>query len=549
MAMAQTTPPPSKKTPPKAEKSKETGSSPGTYKIESSLKGLSVVKDGILSGSPGTVLNGRVGLNEIIVSAPNHATRKIRFWIKPNEQKTLRIAMVENAEPSKLDWKTTFKRFDPALLEKKASKCAGYLAKSQDRIFCDRKTFLEDIVYADDSLFRQDDLRDFQQSGALAGYRQLVTQILKSDANGPIEDFLTENPGQLSAYHLVSLHSLLRGDCPRVFSLHTELSQLKSNFHPIDLHMAICAEAQNDKKLRDQILAEGLKDKRGIQTLAYWAGLNALESAVPKANEYALMCQKSKPSDSRCTDLQNMVLNLQGKVTKANNHEFEETIFKNFMSIEDKLPKGGQQALYFETTALIEQHPLAIENYLTLSWINTVYAKELFEDDYVELRMRVAGIKAGSTLDKIIESVEKAELTQLLPPIYQRRLAFSPGDPNLWYRLIRSYSKANQCRPMLKAFQDGAAFLPKFNPSLLQMRGSCEMEMKRYSAAVKTYKKVMEVNPKVWSSPFNLAVAYEQDEKKTEAYGFFKKALELTPPEDVKENIEARLKYLQPTGK
>ncbi len=74
------------------------------------------------------------------------------------------------------------------------------------------------------------------------------------------------------------------------------------------------------------------------------------------------------------------------------------------------------------------------------------------------------------------------------------------------------------------------------------------MELQRFAKAAETYKKVMDVNPKVWSSPYNLANAYERLEKKTEAYAFFKKALELNPPEDVKVNIEARLKFLEPAA-
>lgn len=549
-AAAETTQPGSNRGHEKSAKSKVTAKGPGTYQIESPVKGISVVQNGVLSGSSGTALTGQIGLNEIILSAPNYASRKIRFWIKANEVKTLRVEMVELSDPSILDWKTSFKRFDPDLLESKNSRCIRYRAKSQDASSCDRKTFLDDILYADDSVFRQEDLRAFQEAGVLGDFRRLLAHIQRIEASPAIEDFLSKHPEQLSAYHLASLHSLLRGDCPRIQTLATELSQIKKRFAPLAFHMAICAEAQNDRNRRDQILADGLKDKLSIETLAYWAGLNAIETSLPKASEYALTCLKSKANDSRCTDLQNMVLSLQDKKTKMSHREFEDRIFKNFMNIEDKLPKGGQEALYFETTALIEQHPLAIENYLALSWINMFYAKELYDDDYADLRIRVASVKAGSTLDKVVASIEKAELTQLLPPIYRRRLTFSPDDPNLWYRLIRSYSKANQCKPMLKAFQEGEAFLPKFNPSLLQMRGACEMSLSRFPAAVATYKKIMEVSPALWSSPFNLAVAYEQDGKKTEAYGYFKKVLDLNPPEEIKGNIEARLRFLEPrTGK
>ncbi|RZA24744.1 MAG: hypothetical protein EOP10_08985 [Proteobacteria bacterium] len=468
--------------------------------------------------------------------------------IKANETKTVTINLVENTEPTKLDWKSSFKRFDPNALANKASLCLSYQTKFGDGQFCDRTSLLQDIVFADDSLFRQDDLRDYQGSGDLAQFRRLVTRVAHSDATPEIEDFLSNHPAQLSAYHLASFHSLIRGDCPRVASLNTEHSQFKVKFHPLEFHQAICAEASNNKPLRDQILASGMKDKRAIESLAYWAGLVALESNITKAGEYSVACLKSKASDARCQDLQNIILKYQGKPTRISYNEFEEPIFKHFMTLDDKLRKGQGEAVYFESTRLIEQFPLAIENYVLLNWINTNFNKDLSIDDYADLRIQVSQLKAGGTLDKIVEAVEKADQTQLLPPVYKRRLAFSPKDPNLWYRLIRSYSKSNQCKAMLSAFAEGSTYLPKYNPSLLQMRGGCEVELNRFAEAVTTYKKVMEVNPKIWSSPYNLANSYERMGKKTEAYAFFKKTLELSPPDDVKDNIQARIKFLEPSA-
>ncbi|RYZ81890.1 MAG: hypothetical protein EOP06_22675, partial [Proteobacteria bacterium] len=188
-------------------KVKDRASGSGMYQIESKIKGLSVIKDGILSGAPGTSLTGRIGMNEIEVSAPNYAQRRIRFWIKANETKTVVINLVEHTEPTTLDWKSSFKRFDPSTLANKASLCLGYQTKYGDGQFCDRTSLLQDIVFADDSLFRQDDLRDYQGSGDLAQFRRLVTRVAQSDATPEIEDFLSNHPAQLSAYHLASLHS------------------------------------------------------------------------------------------------------------------------------------------------------------------------------------------------------------------------------------------------------------------------------------------------------------------------------------------------------
>jgi tetratricopeptide (TPR) repeat protein len=531
----------------KPSRTKEKDAGPGTYQVESKVKGLSVFDGDTQSGVPGTLLKGRVGFNEIEISAPNYARRKIRFWIKPNETRIVTVDMAEIAEPVKIDWKSPFKRFDAKLLGQKASLCTPYQAKFGDKLFCDRKSLLQDIVYADDSLFAQDDLRAFQGSGDLVQFRRLVTLTGRDEASSEIEDFLASHPNQRSAFHLASFHSLLRGDCPRVHELYTELSQSSVKFYPLTLHMAVCAEANSNKELRDKYLAEGLKPREASVPIAYWSALLNIESSVGKASEFAVQCLKTRPTDSRCQDMQGMVLRLQGKPARSSTNEFEDPIFAHFTTLVERLKKDQGETLYFESASLVEQFPLAIENYLLMTWINMNFNKEWAVDDYASLRFQVSRIQAGGTLDKIIDAIEAAGQTQLLPPIYRRRLAFSPHDPNLWYRLIRSYAKTNECKAMLTAFSDGNAVLPKYNPSLLQMRGACEVELNRFAEAVTTFKKAMEINPKIWSSPYNLANSYERLGKKTEAYAFFKKTLELSPPEDVKTNIQARLKFLEPS--
>lgn len=510
------------------------------------MKNLGILQDGIMGAGVKIEIEGRKGLNEITVTAPEYATRKIRFYLESRKKKVLSIDLAKIKYEVSLNWKSPFKRFEAGKLEKKASICSWYQSKSQDKTGCDRISYLDDIFYTDDSVFKAADLRDYQKAQELTVFRNILARLDRPETASLVEDFFTKHPNHPSAYHLGSLYSLLQGDCPRVYSLFTEAQQSVDHLGTLRLHMAVCAEANNNAKLRDQIIAEGLKEKYPNPALYAWAFQIQLPSALPKASEYATACLKAKPLDVRCLEAMGMVARLSNKIIKLNPPNLEEETFKNFLNIEEKLPKGSQELLYLNTAATLENNPHSIEAYLLMSWINTVFSKDLIQDYYLGHKVQIAMVEAGSTLEKIVEAIEKDDLTQLLPPVYLRRLRFQPDDPNLWYRLIRSFAKAKQCKEMLTAIDQGKEFLPKYNSSLLQMKGSCELDLGRNKEALATYAKIMEVNPKVWSSPYNLANIYERMGNKKEAFTLFERTLELKPPADITESVKLKILQLHP---
>ncbi|RYZ57039.1 MAG: hypothetical protein EOP07_11025 [Proteobacteria bacterium] len=519
------------------------------FELQSTVKGLGVLQDGIMGAGVNLEIDGLKGWNEITVTAPNYATRKIRFWLDAGKKKTLPIELAKAKYDTAPNWKSPFKRFDPIKLEKKASACAWYQNKAQDKSNCDRITYLDDIFYAEESVFKTNDLREYLRTQELNAFRSLVAGIGKEASSPGIEDFYTKHPNQPSAYQMASLSALLQGDCPRVYSIFTDAQQVLDHMAMLRIHMAVCAEAHNNAKLRDQIIAEGLKDKEADPGLSYWAFQIQLPAALPAANQMATRCLKTRPQDVRCQDAMAMVAKVQGKPYKMGNISIEDETFKSFLNIEEKLPKGQQESLYLNIANQLDNYPLSLENYLLMAWVNTVYSKDLVKDAYISRKMEVAAVQAGTTLEKIVEAIEKDDLTLLLPPVYLRSLNFQPDDPNLWYRLIRSFAKAKQCKEMLEAVERGNAYLPKYNSSLLQMKGSCEMELGLNKNALATYLKIMEVNPKVWSSPYNLATMYERSGRKIEAYDFFKKTLELKPPADIAESVKLKIIQLQPAPK
>ncbi len=516
------------------------------FELQSSVKGLGVLQDGIMGAGLGAEMEGRKGLNEITVSAPGFVTRKIRFWLEPGRKKLIPIELAKIKFESNSNWKSPFKKFEGARLEKRASACAWYQSKTQDKTSCDRLTYLDDIYYSEDSIFNIKDLKDYQKSQELATFRQLLAGIDQTDSAAGIEDFFTKHPRQTSAFHLASLFSLLQGDCPRVYSLYTEAQQVLEEVGTLRLHMVVCAEAHNDIKLRDHILAEAMNDRAPNLSLVFWLFQTQLPVSMAKAAATALKCYKTNPGDLRCQDALAMTAKVQGKPYRANGASIEEETFRNFMSIEENLPKGQQEALYLAIANQLDEFPQSIENYVLLSWINTVYSKDLARDTYVSRKIQVAEVQAGGTLEKIIESIEKNNLSQILPAIYLRRLRFEPTDPNLWYRLIRSYSKAKQCKEMLSGIVAGTEFLPKFNPGLLQMKGSCEADLQLYKDAVITYTKILDLNPKAWTSPFNLANIYDRLGNKKLAFFYFKRTLELGPPAEVAESVKMKVLQFQP---
>jgi len=519
-----------------------------TFELQSSVKGLGVLQDGIMGSGVNLEMEGKKGLNEITVSAPEYATRKIRFWLEPGKKKTIPIELSKIKYQTTPNWKSPFKRFDGSKLEKRASACATIVVKTQDKSNCDRLSYLDDIFYAEHSIFNIDDLRVYQKDQDLDTFRQLLGHIDQSASASGIEDFFTRHPSQPSAFHLASLFNLLQGDCPRVHSIFTEAQQVLEQLGTLRLHMAVCAEANSNLKLRDQVVADGLKGKTPDLGLSYWLFQNQILTSLPKATATALACFKSSPGDLRCQDQMAMVAKVQDKPYRMNGANIEDVTFKNFMATEANLLNDQQEALFLVIAAQLQDFPLSIENYVLLSWINTVYSKDLTRDYYTNKKIQVAAVQAGPTLDKIVEAIEQNNMTQLLPPIYMRRLRFEPEDPNLWYRLIRSFAKAKQCKDMLNAMTQGAEFLPKYNASLLQMKGSCEVDLQRFKDALSTYSKIMELNPKTWSSPYNLANVYDRLGQKKEAYIHYQKALDLKPPADMLDAVKMKVLQFQPSN-
>ena len=519
-----------------------------SYQIQSNTKNLGVLQDGVMGAGSKQLIVGKKGLNEIMVTAPGHGSRKIRFWLEPRVEGLLVIELAPLRDNINVKWESPFKSFAKGKLEAKASFCRWLQSKALDQAHCDRQSLLDDIFYADDSIFIPSDLTDYIRSKDLASFRSLLVHI-DDDASTPeIESFYSRHPTQLSALVLASLHSLLLGDCPRVYAIFNDGLQAFDRIPSLRLHAAVCAEANNNSGLRDQIIAAGLgKERRVEPSLAYWSFQIAAPTAPKKAYDIAKACLGGlRGNDLRCQEAMEIATGMTpGKPFKIASFNYEEETFKSFLNIETRLPQGQHETLYLATAAQLALVPHALESYLFLAWINTSYNKDLAEDYYIERKIQVAREMGGTTLEKVIEAIEKQDLTQLLPPIYQRRIRFDPRDPNLWYRLIRAYSKAKQCKNLLKAVEAGEAFLPKYNASLLQMRGSCEVEGGRFKEALVTYSKVQEINPSAWSSHFNLANVYERLGKKNEALEEFKKTLAWKPPSETEGSIKAKINQLQ----
>ncbi len=515
--------------------------------LSSSSKDLSLLQDGILSAiSPGKALPLRVGLNELMVTAPGYGIRKLRIWLKEGEQRTLDVALQKTVNPLDPIWASAEKPIPSKQLSKKLSVCAWFRSKSKKADICPRQTWLEDILFVEPGLFPFDEMQSLADSKELTQYRSLVNQVFdpNPEVTAKIEDFYTQR-GQLKAVkQLTTMRSFFQGDCPRVHALYVEALQVMEDPSAIALFKGFCAEFRN----KDSGLENLIKSSKApAPYLYYHLGRMLLPKSASKALEIANTCLKSNRFDLGCQELALMasaIENPTGPDLKVQRFTIEDGAFRTLLTLETTVPKAQYEQAFFSVIPLLNTYPQSLELYLYLAWINAA-EKLSGGSGYIDRKFDVSAILGGPTLEKIIEDLEKFGFSSLLAPIYRLKIRRDPSDPNLWIRLIRAYSQAGNCEEVLSSFKDGAQVLPRFNASLLQTQAACLVELKRFEEAAESYQKILELKPGAWSSPYNLATVYERLNRSPEALLLYKKALELQPTPEIKDDIQFRLLDLE----
>ncbi len=524
------------------------------FTLQIPVKDAFIVREGGSTEPSSKVSKGKIGMNEITVSAPGYSVRKIRFWLKAGDKKTIAVNLSKVQQTIEPEWKSLDKVLPASKVGKIPSICVWYQDKTNDSNVCRRQTLLEDVSFAEPSAYAVDDMRALSSAKSLSLYRELVNRSLSQDVEveARVEELFRLFPDNPSVFQLASSVALQAGDCPRVHTIFVDAQQVMENTYPLVLYKSICMEMQGQTELAVMLLQENLKDNKSpAPYLSYHLGRLLMKKSPDLALELANVCVKSFRFDMSCQELGLMSARLAQKVYKVQRFNLEEGTFKTFRNLEEGLPKGQAEALFFSVIPLVNTYPQSLEFYLFLSWIDSVQ-KIPGGLDYYSRKMQVGSILAGGSLDTLIDGLEKQNLTQLLPPLYRSRLRGNSQDPNLWLRLIRAHSKAGQCAEVLKAVQDGAQILPKYNAQLLQMEASCYVEMNRLNEALDAYLKVLTAQPKVWSTYYNLATVYEKLKQRKEALENYQRSLQFNPPADLRDSINAKILELQaltPAGK
>lgn len=515
--------------------------------LSSPVKDLSLLKDGILSAIPaGKPLPGKVGLNELLLTAPGHGIRKLRFWLKAGEQKTLEVALQKTVHPVDPVWESPERLIAPLRLGKLPSICVGFRAKAKGKgtELCHRETWLEDVVYAEPGLFPLEDLQHLAASKDLSAYRSLISSVFdtRPEITEKIEDFYTRR-GQLGAVkRLAALHNLFRGDCPRVHALYVEAIQVLEDPSPLALYKGLCAELRQKSSFFEDVFRA---TKAPAPYLSYHYARTQLLTAPAKAQTLMKECLNSHRFDLPCQELGLMAAELSGnKDFKVQKFTIEDGAFRALLNLEAAIPKKQFEAAFFAVVPLLSSYPQSLESYLLLSWINAA-EKLPGGSSYFERKFKISSPVGGSTLEKLIEILEKNEMAELLIPVYRLKINRDPSDPNLWIRLIRAQAKAAQCRDVLASLEAGAQVLPRYNAPVLQIQAGCLVEMGRLQEALDAYQKILELKPSSWSSFYNLGVIYEGLKRQAEAVQAFKKALEFETPPEVRDDIQYRLLALE----
>jgi tetratricopeptide (TPR) repeat protein len=522
------------------------------YTLQIPIKDAALVRDGIIGEAVGKPTRGKIGLNEVTVTAPGYGVRRLRFWLKAGEKAVIEANLARIHDPIDPEWKSLDKIIPLTKLSKTPSVCSWYQDKTNDTAVCRRKTWLEDVAFSEPTPYGVDDMRALATSKKLTAYRELVNRSTESTPEVEVqaEEMFRLFPNNSSVFQLNAAIALQRGDCPRVHTIFVDAQQVLPNPYPLLLYKALCFEIQGQTEAATMLIQETIKDNKApAPYLTYHLGRMQLKKSPEVAMGLASSCLKSFRFDLSCQELGLMAGRLTQKVFKVQRFNLEEGTFKIFRNLEEGLPKGLAEALFFSVIPLINSYPHSLEFYLFLAWIDSVQ-KVGGGLDYYARKMQVGGILASGGLDMAIETLEKQNLSHLLPAVYRARLRSDPQDPNLWLRLIRAYSKAGQCPEVIQTIKEGEGILPRYNTQLLQMQASCYVEMNRLDDALDAYLKVLTAQPKVWSTYYNLASTYDRLKKRKEALENYKTALQYNPPAETRDNINARILELQqPTKK
>jgi tetratricopeptide (TPR) repeat protein len=517
------------------------------YTLSIPIKDAAIVRDGIIGDAVGKPQRGKVGLNEVTVTAPGYGMRRLRFWLKAGDKATIEANLAKLYTHIDPEWKSLDKVQPATRISRIPSICSWYQGKTNDNAICRRKTFLEDLAFSEPTPYAADDMRALASARKLTTFRELVNRSTEIDPGleAQVEEMYRLFPSNSSVFQLNAAMALQRGDCPRVHTIFVDAQQVLPNTSPLLLYKALCFEIQGQTEAASMLLQEALKSSSASPPyLSYHLGRLQLQKKADDALELANSCLKSYRFDLSCQELGLMSARLTQKVFKVQRFNLEEGTFRIFRNLEEGLPKGHAEALFFSVISLINSYPHSLEFYLFLAWIDSVQ-KVGGGLDYYARKMQVGGILASGGLDMAIESLEKQNLSQLLPAVYRARLRNTPEDPNLWLRLIRAHSRAGQCREVIQTVEEGAGILPRYNTQLLQMEASCYVELNRLEDALEVYLKVLTAQPKVWSTYYNLGSTYDRLKKRQEALTHYRSALQYNPPPEIRDNINARILELQ----
>lgn len=513
--------------------------------LNSPIKELSLLQDGILATlPPQRTIPAKVGMNELLVTAPGHGIRKLRFWLKAGEQKVLDVALQKSLHPIDPVWESPEKLIPEARLKKRPSVCVAYKAKVKGSELCNRETWLDDLTFSEPGLFPVADMQSLAASQELTSFRSLANAVFDTEpeTTAKIEDFYSRRGELVAVKQLAALHNIARGDCPRVHALYVEATQVMADPTPLAFFKGLCAELRGKNNVLEGVFKA---QKNPPPYLAYHYARGFILTTPAKALQLASSCLKTYRFDVPCQELGLMAAAaVPQKDFKVQKFTIEDGAFRALLNLETSLPKKQFEAAFFTVIPLLQSYPQSLEAHLFLAWINAA-EQVVGGTSYFDQKLRIATPLAGPTLEKAIEDLEKFDMSQLLIPVYRLKIKGNPSDPNLWIRLIRVQAKTGQCEEVLASLEAGSQVLPRYSTSLLQTQASCLVELQRYPAALETLLKILELKPNSWSSYYNLGALYERIKKKSEAIQAFKKALELQPTPEARDDIQFRLLELE----
>ena len=522
--------------------------------VQSNVRGAVVTNQGLAAGRAGDQIEAEAGLNEMVVSAQGCGARTFRFLAGNTTNQVLLVNLVKERQGNRL-YPEPSDSDKPIALEKLSSLpsiCSGVSSQAPgvpEKPFCDRKTWLEDVNFAGITWNFEEDLKKLTKP--TQEFVQRLWYGRKTPTNTRylwlLEKLFNETPGNQLVYQTLAWHSLLLGDCPRVFQIAADTDSVGILSPEMLVISALCREAGGDLKAAEQELTLAGKSSRKLPEVLWHSARLQFANYRPQAALALSDCSKRHPLFFPCNETLVMASNagVTIEAQKLREELWQKTNSKSLTAWTKQFTEMSRSGRWQEASMVLAKGTNESRRGYEVEWaefISTV-AQRFHETGDVKPEPPGSNLLVGSVYGAEALSLQVHALKNPLwtAMSIEPLIRMAPSNKKLWYRLVDLYADGENWSAVLETITRSEQVLKESSNYLQSLKARGLLEIGRYPEALAIYKKFQLAEPNSWKSNYNLANALERSGDTTEAITTFKSVMGMNPPAKVLVAIESKL--------